>query len=114
MSMSGAELQCAREYLGLSSTWAAEKLGTTRRAICRWESGVHPVPEHVEETVRAWLEITQRAVGVAAVEVRNKPFLKLGVKRADTEGQPWPASWYRMVAARAAEITGGGIDWEKP
>jgi predicted transcriptional regulator len=113
MTMTGAELQCNREYLGLSIKWAADKLGTTVRQIHRWESGAYPVPEHIEQVVRAWLEVTQRAVGVAAVEVRNRPFLSLAVSRAETETD-WPASWYRVVAARAAEITGGSIEWEKP
>ena len=111
--MNGAELQCSREFLGLSGTWVAEKLGVDRRSVNRWESGEHPVPNYVEQNIKAWLGITQRAVGVASVQLRNQPHRPLSVLREDGDTE-WPSEWYRTVAARAVEITGGRITWETP
>lgn len=110
-AMTPAEFVCTRELLGLPITWVAENLGVTERTVYRWENGTFKIPATAAQRMQAWSEMTQQAVGVVCVEARNNPSSPLTVRRNET-GRLWPAPWYRIVVARAAEITGSTIEWE--
>ena len=53
--MDAKELKTARTALGLSAMGLARKLGMDGRwddrTVRRWESGQHPVPDHVAKVV---------------------------------------------------------------
>ena len=108
--MNSAEFVCAREYLGLPIKWLAENLGVTVRSVHRWEAGINPVPDWAAQRMAAYLENTQRVVGDVTVAVLKDPAVSHLVYRED-QGTEMPASWHRMVAARAAERTGRRIVW---
>lgn len=108
--MSAAEFVCQRELLGLPIKWLAENMGVSVRSIHRWESGATPIPDWAEQRLRAYMENTERAIGWATVQVLNDVRLSHTTFRHDGVTE-MPASWHRMVAARAAERTGREIRW---
>lgn len=117
-AMTGAEFQCSREYLGLSATWVADKLGVARRTVYRWERGDTALPPKAVVAMQDWLVNTARAVSLvtlAALEDEQSPLLATpdeGFEYMGVEG--FPASWQRMLCARAAERTGREIHWVTP
>jgi len=113
-TMTGAEFQCAREYLGLPVQWVADSLEVDRRTVYRWERGVFTIPERAAEVMRGWLARTSLAVGKVTLEVAKHTDTPLLATSDDfdwmgTEG--FPASWQRMLCSRVAERTGRGIVW---
>ena len=58
LPMSGAELRCLREWLGLTTRWLADHLDVAERSVHRWESGAYPVPAGVASEVLRLSEIT--------------------------------------------------------
>lgn len=118
MSMSAAEFVCSRELLGLPINWVAENMGVSERTVYRWENGTSKVPAAAAQRMRAWLENTERIVGNVTVSITQAPesakletFSDKGSEHMAVEG--WPASWHRMVMARAAERTRRPIVWAK-
>lgn len=111
--MNSAEFVCAREYLGLPIKWLAENMGVTVRSIYRWEAGISPVPDWAAQRMAAYLDNTQRAVAYSTLGVEDDKRMAHTTFRdgATPESVPMPASWHRMVAARAAERTGRRIVW---
>ena len=111
-SMSGAEFACAREYLGLTPTWVADRLGVDRRTVWKWEQGKTKLPARAVNEMAGWLERTSKAVGVATLKANGDNGFEL---LATTDGMDnphgFPASWQRMLCARVAERTGREIRW---
>lgn len=114
MTMSGAEFQCSREYLGLPAAWVADKLDVDRRTVYRWEQGKTKLPDWAASQMAAWLARTAQAVGKLTVAVMQAEGDLLatpddGFEYMAAEG--FPSSWQRMLCARAAERTGRRIRW---
>ena len=113
--MNGAEFQCAREYLGLSAVWVADRLGVDRRTVYRWEQGKTRLPDDAAAMMGEWVQRTSMAVGKLTVAIHLEPSELLvatpdeGFEHMAVEG--FPASWQRMVRARVAERTDRQIVW---
>lgn len=110
-SMSPAEFVCARELLGLPINWVAEQLGVSKRAVYRWEAGTYQIPERAAERMRAWVAQANQMVGMATLAVNRDTSLCHTTFQDGQEELEMPASWHRMVTARAAERTGREIRW---
>jgi len=112
-AMTSAELQTAREYLGLSTLWLAEKLVLNERRISRMESGQEPViPPVLTTLIDQMLEETQDEVARLIAIYRRKAKgsdepLELRTFRTDVEysaaGGKYPARWHRHLCARVIE-----------
>ena len=65
--MTSEELKKARNALGLSAMGLARKLGMDGRwddrTVRRWESGQHPVPDHVVKAVKEMINFAERQRG---------------------------------------------------
>lgn len=112
--MNPAEFQCSREYLGLPVIWVAEKLGVDRRTVYRWENEKTTLPDWASQTMREWVARTNRAVNLVTLEVLRHNDIPLEATSDDFDGmaeEGFPASWQRMLCARAAERTGRPIRW---
>jgi hypothetical protein len=125
--MTGAELKCTREYLGLSTSWLAEHLACDERRLQRMEldqeeinnaiaSAVDDLYEETADTVRR-LTDKYRAMrehrGVDAVEFpvyRNDSEYYRAHKHAR-----FPVRWHRQVAARVADrLPGLVLSYSEP
>ena len=112
--MSGAEFQCAREYLGLPVQWVADSLEVDRRTVYRWERGTFVIPQSAADMMSEWLYRTSLAVGKVTVEVlrhKDTPLLATSDEFDFMAAEGFPASWQRMLCSRVAERTGRGIVW---
>jgi DNA-binding XRE family transcriptional regulator len=111
--MTSAEFVCARELLGLPINWLADHLGVSKRAIYRWEAGTYQIPETAAKMLRDLVYETSKLVGRTTLEVQADNTLCHTTFRDSEQNPPggMPASWHRMVTARAAERTGKSIKW---
>lgn len=107
--MTAAELLCAREYLGLPKLWLADHVGVDPKTWWRYEAGRTPVPAHVETKIKALQDNTARMVSALAIKTKQGDTLL--THEHNTTDSEYPASWHRMVVARAAERTGATIDY---
>ena len=111
--MSGAELRCLREWLGLTTRWLADHLGVAERSIHRWEGGVREVPEGVAAEVLRLSEITYDVLNGLVEKLLDVPDPGLYTYRSDEdyrEHHPevdWPASWHRALCSRLADEVPG-------
>jgi transcriptional regulator with XRE-family HTH domain len=60
--MTSAELKTLREFLGLSVTWLAAKVGVQERTVRHWESGRNPVPDDVAKLVKYHNSLVENVV----------------------------------------------------
>ena len=104
--MNGCEFQAAREYLGLSPTWVAGKLGVDRRTVWKWEHGKSPLPVEAAGLMAEWLDSTAKVVG--RLTVSDEPLV---APLDSMTGGHVPPSWGRMVCSRVSERTGREIRW---
>lgn len=116
--MSGAELRCLREYLGLTTRWLAQHLGVAERSVHRWEAGMQCVPEGVADEVQRLSALTYEARSELADKMFDLPefcvitYRSDGDYRAHEPESDWPASWHRALCARLAdEVTGLRISY---
>lgn len=124
--MSGAELRCLRECLGLTTRWLAEHLDVAERSVHRWESDAQRVPEGVAAEVRRMDRVTRGELAVMGDQLDHRSFhvtsrsgslmvVDPGVityrsdedYRAHHPEQDWPASWHRALCARLADEVPG-------
>jgi hypothetical protein len=112
-AMSPAELQTTREFLGLSTSWIAEKLVINKRRLVRMESGQEPsVPQAIitllDEIHDETLESVERMVAAnrRKAKASTEPVVLL-TYRTDKDylaaGGKYPARWHRHICARVAD-----------
>lgn len=103
--MTPAELKCAREGLGLSTGWLADRWGVAVMTVKRWERD-RAVPAEAAADMDRMVREFERSVadGVA----RADGYIEVPRTDADSLG-PYPASYYRAVAREVARRTGGTI-----
>ena len=111
--MSGAELRCVREWLGLTTRWLADHLGVAERSVHRWESGIREVPEGVAAEVLRLSEITYGVLNGLIDQLLDVPepgvytYMSDADYRSHHPEQDWPASWHRALCARLADEVPG-------
>lgn len=117
--MTGAEMKCIREFLGLTVAWVAGyaalpgKPPLDKRRLTRMELGQERVPPFLDLAVNQLFTGAQETVDKLVVEYGKKldgedPVVVMPVYRDDDEYH-WavpktrlPALWHRMIAARVA------------
>lgn len=112
--MTAAELRVVLDWLGLTQRSAADLLGVSERTVRHWLAGAYPIPDGVREEIEAIEETTARHVGEVVDALHDMRDPTVLVYRADEElwaarpgARPLPASWWRMVVARAVtEVPG--------
>lgn len=104
--LTDAELRIAREDLGLTAEWVAERLGVALRTVRRWEAGHSPVPQGVADQLGAWTDTTDEQIEAWAERLLDVPEPVLVIPR-DGERDGWPAGWWRALAARIVERVDG-------
>ncbi|MFB4280872.1 helix-turn-helix domain-containing protein [Nonomuraea sp. MTCD27] len=108
--MTDAELKVVREYLGLSLQWLADHLAVSLRTVQHWEQGKYAIPDGVRIAIEA-LEVTAGQQVTAIVGMLNDaPDTVMAIPRTDADCPPecpWPPSWHRAIAARAAQEVPG-------
>lgn len=118
--MTAAEVRAVREYLGLTLTEAADRLGVAESTVRHWEAGRYAVPDGVRIELETWEDRTAETVGMLVASIlaaTDDPVLTIPA-RGDQAG--WPARWWRHVAMRVAvEVPGLSIRYgnsreEKP
>lgn len=114
--MTGAEFRCLREFLGLNSAWMANHLDVSERTVLRWEFGrndvrdfailaIQTIANHAEELVSHLVDACEGSPPVIRTYRTDEDF------QADT-GLPYPASWHRAAAIRAAlQVDGSSIEY---
>jgi ribosome-binding protein aMBF1 (putative translation factor) len=105
--MTGSEVQCAREALGLERVDLARLLGNDAATVRDWERGKTFVPFKVQEQIGELDAITGRAVEQLVADLREMPQAYAVVYREDEQPQTGDVArlgrrWWRVVAARAA------------
>lgn len=118
--MNAAELRVVADWLGLRQSDLAALLSVSERSVRHWLAGAYPVPNGVREEIDALAADTARNVYevVEALGTMRDPTVQ--VYRTDAElwaarpdAHPLPASWWRMVVARAAtEVPGVMITYD--
>lgn len=111
--MTAAELLCAREYLALPKAWLAKHVGVDPKTWWRYEAGKTPVPQHVEHKVKTLQHNTAKMVSAIALKADKPGDQILTYPDGHNTGTEFPASWHRMVVARAAERTNATINWKQ-
>jgi len=61
--MTGFEFQRLRERLGVSQAELAERMGTTRASVSRWEGGERPISELVARFLRLLVQTQGKRTG---------------------------------------------------
>lgn len=111
--MSGAELRCLREWLGLTTRWLADRLDVAERSVHRWESEAQSVPPGVAAEVLRLSEITYDMLNSTVDELMDVPDPGVITYRSDEDYRQhhpeldWPASWHRALCARLADEVPG-------
>lgn len=111
-AMSGAELRCLTESLGLSVAFLSRRWGMAEGRIKNLMKGTHPIPHKVAADVEAMMDDTEERLDNLLQQLQ--PGDPLGTYRSDSEYRehlgedaPYNASWHRMLCARAeAEVDG--------
>ncbi len=104
--MSGAEFRCLREFLGLNSAWMAKHLDVNERTVLRWEFERNEVRDFARLailTINGNAEQLVDALADACTE--QSPVIRTyrtDEHFQDDTGLPYPASWHRAAATRAA------------
>lgn len=117
--MTGAELKCTREYLGLSTSWLAEFLSCDERRLQRMELDQEEINNSIASAVDDLYEETadtvRRLTDKYSAQLKHKEDgnVEFPVYRSDSEYNRahkharFPVRWHRQVAARVAEAVPG-------
>jgi hypothetical protein len=113
-AMTGAEMQCTREWLGIDRKWLSEHLVISDRRLARMEAGRESIPDAVVSTIDDIAEETKDMVHEMVADYRRK--VKAGdgagvtllTYRIDEEYHgKYTARWHRMLSARVADAVPG-------
>lgn len=105
--LTGAELECERERLGLTQRDLARILGVAQPTLTRWERGDAPVPLWV---VRHLVALGEEFEGEVVRLVRQPGDVVLVPRTGERDGRP--ASWWRAVAVEVADGHDKRIAWD--
>ena len=125
-AMSAAELKSAREHMGFTTRWLSARLGVTERTLQRWEEDNQVIREHLAAEVRQLIAHTDQTVEALITSLKSAPQSSrvLSTFRAHDavandaladptvsgeHAAPLPASWHRIVCARAASRVPGAV-----
>ena len=106
--MTPAEFQMTREFLGLSGPWLAKHLDVSYKTIQHWQTGKYPIPDGVRLEIEDLERRTGDYIGMVVEQIMDVGDPVVVTFRTDEEyaaadpSSPFPASWHRMVIARAA------------
>ena len=107
--ITAAELRVRLDGLGLDAQQAARLLGVRHDTVRRWVSGREMVPVRVRDELLYLEAVTQGAVDALVDVLCDAP--RVDVYRTDEmfhaarpEYADFPASWWRMVVARATRV----------
>lgn len=120
-AMTGAEMQTAREFMGLTRGWLANDLQMGERRMMRMEAGQENIPDalvarldeiaaHTKEVVSDLIAKYRRAVKRSPGEDVFIQTYKTDEAFAESDDWPgYPAKWHRMCCARVADAVPGLI-----
>lgn len=119
--MTAAELVVILGWLGLDQRALSVILEVNERTVRRWALGQTVIPDGVRIDIEHIEQEAASAVDEIVVALRDARDPTIDVYRnsesmwADRPGaKPYPASWWRMVAARAAhEVPGVAIEYRE-
>ena len=107
--ITAAELRVRLDGLGLDAQHAPRQLGVRHDTVRRWVSGRELVPVRVRDELLYLEAVTQGAVDALVDVLCDAP--RVEVYRTDErlhaarpEYADFPASWWRMVVARATRV----------
>lgn len=117
--MTGSEVQCAREVLGLERVDLARLLGNDPATVRDWERGKSLVPYRVHEQIGELEALTAQAVERLVAQLRQMQHPRAVVYREADESESKDVArlgrgWWRAVAARAASQVPGTIIGTRP
>lgn len=108
-AMTAAELQCTREWLGLTRAWLANDMALNERRLARMEAGQDEIPDALISRIDDIAEDTKTTVHDMVAEYRrkvkltgNSVMLRTYRKDEDYKGK-YTAAWHRMLCARLAD-----------
>lgn len=122
--MNGAEVRARRLLLGLSQDQLGALLRPAApisgRTVRRWEDD-SPIPDRHADRIRHLTTLTDAALAdlVAAAEAGEPIAMDPGSERVNVlrpgpGGLMWPASWWRMLAARTlARVPGAPVVYDE-
>jgi hypothetical protein len=102
------------DWLGLNPQQASAILGVRHDTVRRWVSGREPVPVRVGDELEQVDTRTAAAVDALVTALGDMPDPAVVIYRSDEDAwtarpdlHPYPASWWRMIVARATvEVPG--------
>ncbi|GAA4706735.1 protein of unknown function (DUF1870) [Promicromonospora umidemergens] len=105
--MTGSEVQCAREALGLERVDLARLIGNDAATVRDWERGKTFVPFRVREEIGELEALTGRTVEQLVADLREMSQSQAMVYREDEQARADDVArlgrrWWRVVATRAA------------
>ena len=105
--MTPAELKCARERLGLTTQWLADRWGVALYSVKRWETS-RTVPDDLAADVEVMLDRMDGAIESG----RFCADRVIEVPRTDAESPGgMPAAYHRAVAFEVARETGARLKY---
>ena len=107
--LTGAELLCVRERMGLSQRQLAKILRVSQAALAHWEKEVDPIPDWA---VDHFIVICEEWEGRVTAWTRTSDDT-ITIPRDSHPDDDRPATWYRSIAVEAAERIGKKIAYEK-
>lgn len=121
-AMTGAEMQCTREFMGLTRDWLAEDLQIAPRNLMRMEADKLRIPDAVVSRLDEIATEAKRTTTDLVAQYRRKmrragadedvfiTTYKTDEAYAELPDWPgYPAKWHRMVCARVCEAVEGLI-----
>lgn len=125
-AMTGAEMQTAREFLGLTRGWLADDLLINERRMMRMEADKERIPDAVVARLDEIAAQTKDHVSELIAKYRRlskkHPDDDLFIRswrtdedyEASAEYRGFPAKWHRMVCARVCEaVQGLGVTYRE-
>lgn len=125
-AMTGAEMQTAREFLGLSRGWLAEDLQINERRMMRMEADKESIPNAIVARLDEIAAVTKDEVTDLIAKNRRLSkkfpdkdlFIRTYRVDEDYEGsgdyKGYPSKWHRMVCARVCEaVQGLGVTYRE-
>jgi hypothetical protein len=120
-AMTGAEMQTAREFLGLTRGWLGNDLQMGERRMMRMEAGQERIPEalvarlddvgaHTSDVVRDMIATYRRAVKRSpGTDVFIQTYKTDEAFAVSPDWPGYPAKWHRMCCARVMDAVPGVV-----
>lgn len=118
-AMTGAEMQTAREFLGLTRGWLATDLQMGERRMMRMEADQERIPDalvtRLDEIAAATKDIVSDMIAHYRRASKRNPDENIFIRTyrtdddyaASSEYLGYPAKWHRMCCARVCEAVQG-------